>query len=141
MVSHVRQMETQAFAERLRTALVDAGVGISPTTVAHEFNLRYWGKSITVHAARNWLMGKSLPSQDKLVVLARWLQISPHELRFGATAVSEVQSASQLERQLNLRDREMLTRYLALPPQDKNTVCEVVAALFRSPSVTRKEPT
>jgi hypothetical protein len=139
MVSHVRQMETQAFAERLRSALVDAGVGVSPTTVAHEFNLRYWGKSITVHAARNWLMGQSLPAQDKLVVLAQWLQVSPHELRFGASAGHEVRSTDPLTGQLNLRDREMLGRYLALAPQDKSTVCEVVAALSRSPSVPKGE--
>ena len=134
MVNHVRQAETQAFAERLRAALTDAGVGVSPTVVAHEFNLRFWGKSITSHAARNWLMGVSLPSQDKLVVLAQWLQVSPHELRFGPGAAHEVRSSGEWESQLNLRDREMLVRYLALSAKDKGTVCDVVTALFRSPS-------
>jgi hypothetical protein len=137
MVGHVRQLETQAFAERLRSALVGAGVGVSPTVVAHEFNLRFWGKSITTHAARNWLMGVSLPSQDKLVVLAQWLQVSPHELRFGTTVAHEVRSSGELEPQLNLRDREMVVRYLALPVKDKGTVCDVVAALFRAPSTSK----
>ena len=75
--------ETLAFADRLRRALEAAGVRPSPTVVANEFNLRYWGRSITPHTARNWLLGQALPTQDKLVVLAEWLQVSPDELRFG----------------------------------------------------------
>ena len=61
-------IETNAFAERLRLALKGVGIRPSPTLVANEFNLRYWGKSITSHTARNWLLGKSIPMQDKLPV-------------------------------------------------------------------------
>ena len=45
-------IETQAFAERLRLALKGMGMRPSPSLVANEFNLRYWGKSITPHTAR-----------------------------------------------------------------------------------------
>jgi len=76
--------ETRAFAERLKQALEAAGVRPSPTRVANEFNGRYWGKSITPHTARNWLIGKSIPTQDKLRVLSDWLHVSPDVLRFGA---------------------------------------------------------
>lgn len=134
MVGHVRQQENKAFAERLKSALIEAGISTSPTVVAHEFNLRYWGKSITVHAARNWLLGLSLPNQDKLVALAKWLQVSPQELRFGPSSTPQVQTVSHLEKQLTLKDREMLSRYATLQPKDKNTVCEVVGALYRAPS-------
>ena len=61
--------ETQAFAERLRRALDAAGVRPSPTVVANEFNLRHWGRSITPHTARNWLLGQAFPTQDKLCLL------------------------------------------------------------------------
>ena len=53
--------QTQAFADRLRRALAAAGVRPSPTVVANEFNLRHWGRSITPHTARNWLLGQALP--------------------------------------------------------------------------------
>ena len=79
-------IETSAFSERLRLALQGVGVRPSPTLVANEFNLRYWGKSITSHTARNWLLGKSIPTQDKLRVLADWLHVSPDELRYGTLA-------------------------------------------------------
>jgi transcriptional regulator with XRE-family HTH domain len=76
-------IETSAFSERLRLALQGVGVRPSPTLVANEFNLRYWGESITINTARNWLLGKSIPTQDKLRVLADWLRVSLDELSYG----------------------------------------------------------
>ena len=55
-------IETQAFAERLRLAIKGVGIRPSPALVANEFNLRYWGKSITANTSRNWLLGKSIPT-------------------------------------------------------------------------------
>lgn len=122
--------ETQLFAARLRQSLEDSGVRISPTVVANEFNLRYWGRSITPHTARNWLLGKSIPTQDKLRVLAEWLQVSPDALRFGPnTSNPQVSERSVSEKDLNMVDKELMTRYLALPMDDKKTVRDVVTAL------------
>jgi transcriptional regulator with XRE-family HTH domain len=56
------------------------GLGMSSTKLAHHFNLRYWGRSITVGAANNWINGKSLPQLDKLVVLAKILNTTVDEL-------------------------------------------------------------
>ena len=122
--------EPQAFADRLRQALQGVGVRPSPTVVANEFNLRYWGRSITSHTARNWLLGKAIPTQDKLRVLADWLQVGPDTLRFGLPAGKLV--AREPDRafgELNLADREMLARYLSLPMNDRKVAREVVAAL------------
>jgi hypothetical protein len=131
--------ETEAFAERLRRSLDDGGVRQSPTIVANEFNLRYWGRSITPHTARNWLLGKSIPTQDKLRVLADWLQVSPDELRFGRS-VGEIKGASSRSdfEALNMTDREMISRYLALNVAARNTVRDVVTALTLAATVQAK---
>lgn len=122
--------ESQAFSERLRKALEAAGVRPSPTVVANEFNLRHWGRSITPHTARNWLLGQALPTQDKLVVLADWLQVSPDELRFGKVSFGlRLADADPEFGQMDMADREMLKRYLTLPKPDRKTVREVVAAM------------
>jgi hypothetical protein len=122
--------ETQAFAERLRRALAAAGVRPSPTVVANEFNQYYWGRSITPHTARNWLLGQAIPMQDKLVVLARWLQVNPEELRFGTNSAGlRLSDADAQFEQLDMADREMMARYLGLPTADRKTVREVVAAM------------
>ena len=131
--------ESQAFAQRLRLALDACGVRLSPSVVANEFNLRYWGRSITSHTARNWLMGNSMPTQDKLRVLAEWLQVSPVELRFGPQGVGHAirQPDAQLDA-LNMADREMVYRYLGLDVNDRKTVREVVTALYLAASVKLK---
>lgn len=131
--------ESQAFAERLRKALEGMGIRPSPTLVANEFNLRYWGRSITPHTARNWLLGQALPTQDKLVVLAEWLQVSPDELRFGksSTALRLAEADAELE-QLDMADREMVKRYLSLGKAERKTVREVVAAMVVAASARTK---
>jgi transcriptional regulator with XRE-family HTH domain len=122
--------ETQSFAVRLRQSLENSGVRTSPTVVANEFNLRYWGRSITPHTARNWLLGKAIPTQDKLRVLAEWLQVSPDELRFGpSSSTHEVSERPVSDQALNMVDKELLARYLALPMADKKTVRDVTTAL------------
>jgi hypothetical protein len=122
--------ETEAFAQRLKQALEGSGERVSPTLVANEFNLRYWGRSITPHTARNWLLGKAIPTQDKLRVLADWLQVSPDALRFGSSPANAGTSDSDASLgTLDMADREMMKRYLALTLADRKTVREVVTAL------------
>ena len=122
--------ETEAFAQRLKQALEGSGVRASPTIVANEFNLRYWGRSITPHTARNWLLGKSIPTQDKLRVLADWLQVSPDELRFGQSGGAiRAAEATADPASLSMADREMVSRYLGLDVNDRKTVREMVTAL------------
>ena len=133
--------ETQAFAERLRSALDAVGVRPSPTLVANGFNQRYWGRSITPHTARNWLLGQSMPTQDKLVVLAEWLQVSPDELRFGkAASAQRLADADPQFEQLDMADREMISRYLGLPAPDRKTVREVVAAMTVAAGMRKRLP-
>lgn len=72
------------FAGRLHQALQQRGKRASATAVAREFNLRYRGPAVTVHAVRKWLSGLSLPTQDKLQVLARWLDVNEEWLRWGS---------------------------------------------------------
>jgi transcriptional regulator with XRE-family HTH domain len=121
--------ESQQFADRLRSALESSGVRASPTVVANAFNLRYQGRSITPHTARNWLLGKVMPTQDKLRVLAEWLQVSPDELRFGrAPGKSFVFELNSGPIDVNLADRELIERYLSLSQAERKTIRDVVSA-------------
>ena len=120
----MKSEDAKDFSVRLLSALDDAGVRKSATVVANIFNQKYWGKSITSHTARSWMVGTSIPMQDKLVVLSDWLKLSPHELRFGLEKGDSSEFGS-----LNLQDREMLRRYIPLSPTNKNMVREIVDAL------------
>lgn len=76
-------MERLGFCERLAGALAAAGCKPTPTMLAREFNIRAQEASVTVHGARKWLMGEAFPTQERVHLLARWLNVSPLWLRFG----------------------------------------------------------
>ncbi len=136
MVNASKLIENEEFAARLRLALKGVGIRPSATVLANEFNLRYWGESITINTARNWLLGKSIPMQDKLRVLADWLHVSPDELRYGTLAPTfKAQDSGTDMTVLNMQDREMLARYMTLSLEHRKTVCDVVVALAVAASV------
>ena len=130
--------EPQQFADRLRSALESAGVRVSPTVVANAFNLRFHGRSITPHTARNWLLGKVMPTQDKLRVMADWLQVSPDELRFGrAPGKSSAIDMASGQIDMGLADREMVERYLTLSQSERKTIRDVVSAFVVAHAAAR----
>ncbi len=78
--------ERESFSERLQLALKNAHYSPdSPTRLAREFNIRFEGRPITVHAARKWLVGEAIPTQEKLRMIAQWLGVPAEWLRFGGT--------------------------------------------------------
>jgi hypothetical protein len=76
--------EREDFSLRLRQSLRNAHhAPDSPTKLARDFNARFAGRPVTVHAARKWLVGESIPTQDKMRTLADWLCVSVEWLRYG----------------------------------------------------------
>jgi len=131
MSSKLARPEAKKFSERFRKALLEAGVPQSPTVIAHEFNLRYWGRSVSLYAVRNWMLGYSMPTQDKLRALAQWLDLSPNELRFGPEPVTlqVVREAHPTDADMTAADRAMVARYMQLTEHQRKLVCDLVAEL------------
>jgi hypothetical protein len=77
------QKQRMLFSRRLISSLEILDVKASPTILQREYNIRSNQPPITSHAARKWLMGEAIPTQDRLQVLADWLNVSPSWLRFG----------------------------------------------------------
>lgn len=77
------QKQQMLFSRRLIAVLEILDVRASPTIVQREYNIRSNQPPITSHAARKWLMGEAIPTQDRLQVLADWLNVSPSWLRYG----------------------------------------------------------
>jgi hypothetical protein len=76
--------EGEAFGKRLQKALQDANYSpYGPTGLARQFNARFAGPPVSIHAARKWLMGEAIPTQDKIRTLAEWLAVPVEWLRFG----------------------------------------------------------
>ena len=76
--------ERSDFSDRLQQCLRNSHHSAdSPTELAREFNIRFNARPVTVHAARKWLVGEAIPTQDKMRTLATWLQVPIEWLRFG----------------------------------------------------------
>lgn len=124
--------ERKAFSQRLSRALkgakIDAG---GPTVFAREFNRRFTGKPVSVHAARKWLMGESIPTQDKLRLLAAWLGVSAEWLRFGEGGNAGNHVAQSERAHHNSPDIELISSISLLSAEHKQLVREVVLTLLR----------
>lgn len=121
----------QEFSRRLRQAFEKIGVNTSsPTRLARDFRDFYSSEQIGVHAVRKWLNGEAIPSQDKLVALAGWLNVSPEWLRFG-TGSGVVQAAQQVAPHYRnpLSDQELIRRFHKLSPIQQQAVAEIITAL------------
>lgn len=125
--------EKAGFAERLREAMARAGYAARPSVLEREFNTRYWGRSVTLQAVRRWLRGEAIPSQDKLQVLADWLGVEPHLLRFGDAAARQVREQQRRWAVLPERqDRETIDAFLRLPVAQRKIVHEVILAFAKA---------
>lgn len=124
-----RAHEREDFSQRLVQTLKQRGlVPESPTRLARDFNDRFPATRITPQAARKWLIGEAIPSQDKIIALAAWLGVGSEWLRFGQGAVAAARPPA-IPYGPTLSDEELMRRYRKLSDRHKQTVAEIVTAL------------
>ncbi|MFN7087466.1 MAG: hypothetical protein ACK4N4_12675 [Burkholderiales bacterium] len=127
--------EKQGFSKRLKEAMRHARVdATSPTRVAREFNLRYHGNPVTTQAVRKWLSGLALPSQDKIRVLAGWLEVPAQWLRFGEAESRERRAgfpARQDDAAYRTDSAWLEKKFEQLDEPHRKMVVEIVLALLR----------
>ena len=115
------------FADRLREAMRAAGYEPRPVVLEREFNTRYWGKPMTLHGVRRWLRGETLPTQEKLLVLADWLGVLPQDLRFGSEVAQRVQQRrARWDSGIGYQDRDIFEAFLKLPVPQRRVIREVI---------------
>ncbi|TDQ38489.1 hypothetical protein DFQ45_10463 [Thiopseudomonas denitrificans] len=124
--------EAKLFSERLQESMLTAGYEARPVVLEREFNQRYWGKPLTVQAVRRWLLGNAIPTQDRLQVLAEWLNVDPHWLRFGEKLSGSVQQQrKRWDAKMTPQERQAIEVFLALPPDKRKMVGEIIHALAK----------
>jgi transcriptional regulator with XRE-family HTH domain len=119
------------FSQRLQQALKGAHYSPdSPTRLAREFNLRFDGRPVTVHAARKWLIGESIPTQEKLCMMASWLGVSTEWLRFGGA--QDAQSVDSSDTRLEPADLRLITDLHRLDDHHRQLAREFIRMLVRA---------
>ena len=116
--------ERLEFSKRLQQALRNAEYSPnSPTQLAREFNERFAGHPVTVHAARKWLMGEAIPTQVRLRALADVLQVSPTWLRFGE------QVAVKASKPLSAQEHMLIQHFRSLPASQQTHLLALVQSV------------
>jgi hypothetical protein len=103
----------------------------SPTVLANLFNLRFDGKAVAIITVRNWILGKSLPTQDKLVVLAKLLDTSAEQLRYGRHSEKTLTllNADGIETELTASQQKLVRKYISLNKAQQRLVSDLVDAI------------
>ena len=121
--------ERARFQARLARTLHNCGYAHdSPTVLAREFNFRFSGRPVTIHAARKWLVGESMPTQDKLRILAQWLGVTAEWLRFG-DAAQEAGTTLRTPAPKNSDEGRLLANLLELDPYHRRLAHDFVTML------------
>lgn len=119
--------ERAEFSSRLCQQLAGKGFEVNkPTWFAKQFNLRFEGSPVSVQTASNWLSGHAIPSQEKLRVIAAWLETSAEWLRYGdAETLPTVEFQGQ---HYGLSD--LPEKLEQLSPKQKRVVYDVIEAML-----------
>lgn len=124
-------IEREDFSERLQLALRNADYSPdSSTQLAREFNIRFSGRPITVHAARKWLVGEAIPTQEKLRTLAQWLGVPAEWLRFGGEQTASGVAVDPTSR-FESADVKLIADLQRLDEHNQSIAREIIRMLVR----------
>ena len=125
-------IERENFSRRLQQALRNADYSPdSPTQLAREFNVRFAGRPITVHAARKWIVGEAIPTQEKLRTLASWLNVPAEWLRFGGDAPSDASATTEASLRYETIDVKLISDLQRLDEHYRILAREMIRMLVK----------
>lgn len=124
--------EKTEFSERLRAAMQARKLEVSSAVLEREFNLHWSGTPVRRQTAWKWLNGESIPTQDKLQELAKWLQVDSHTLRFGGRVNSHLHAEQQRWNEgVGYVERETFDAFLTLPAPQRKIVREIILSFAK----------
>ncbi len=119
--------EQDAFSERLRAALRQAGMSESPAELVRLL-ARFGGEPVSQQAISGWLNGRAMPRQANLRALAKMLSLEPQQLQFGDDKrVREHRS----EWRMNPHDQLAIETFLKLPATQRKLVRSLIEELAK----------
>ena len=119
------------FAARLEQAMSAKSIRLSSTVLTNLFNAEFDGKAVTIPTVSNWMHGLTMPTQDKLVVLAKLLDISAEHLRYGRNSEKTltIQNADGSENALSSSQQRLVRKYIMLTASQQRLVSDLVDEL------------
>ena len=105
------------FAQRLQIAMSAKAIKISPTVLANQFNAEF-----------DWMLGKAMPTQDKLMCLAKLLGASGEQQRFGRSSEKTLMIGNQdgSETELTESQQQLVRKYIMLSANQQQLASDLV---------------
>lgn len=120
------------FAERLRRAMIGAGLEPKAAVLERGFNQNFYGEPMTLHGVARWLKGETVPPYAKVVALAKWLKV-PVENLYGAGGRHAAEEARpKFGPEIGYQERELFEAFLKLPAPQRRIVREIIVAFSKS---------
>jgi transcriptional regulator with XRE-family HTH domain len=130
--SETVEQESESFSLRLKAALRAAQYSPdSPTQLARQFNNRYAGHPVSIHAARKWLRGEAIPTQAKMRALAAWLGVTAEWLRYDGGGPINSGEAAARAAQLTPDDFLLIEEWRHLDTETRLIARELIRLLVR----------
>ena len=93
-----------AFGARFREAVRRAGYGSIGATELADVLAAVFPEGISIQSAHKWIAGTAVPRPERLTVLAKWLDVSEHWLRYGPDPKASNRLTGGTDRSLNSKD-------------------------------------
>ena len=120
------QKERFEFSERLISSLKNSNIPVRVVEIRKLFLQHNIKIPLSSHAIRKWLVGESIPTQEKLRVLADILSVEPNWLRYGE-AVNDDENPNF--NKLNSNQKKLLNKFEKLSSNQKIYIIEITEAL------------
>ena len=120
------------FANQLRESMTAAGYAPKPAVLEREFNTRHWGKPMSLHGVRLWLLGETMPDLRKMETLSKWLGVSVQQLSYGGPTGRTVElRRARWDSGIGYEDRDIFEAFLKLPVPQRKLIREVILTFAR----------
>lgn len=125
--------EQEAFSQRLRAALRNAGMTESATELVRLL-ARFGGEPVSQQAVSGWLNGRAMPRQANMRALAKMLAMEPQQLQFGDDRrVRETRG----EWRMNPHDQLAIEAFLKLPASQRKLIRGMIDELAKASAAAK----
>lgn len=123
--------ERRRFSDRFKQSLVSAGIDPIPARVAELVNLRAPIAAVSPSAARKWLKGLAIPSQNRLQILADILDVDAAWLRFGDVEPGNQFGTPPISLVLDAAEHLLVSDYRLMGAESQALVRSLLTLLLR----------
>lgn len=120
------------FAERLRAAMIGAGLEPKAAVLERGFNQHFYGEPMTLHGVARWLRGEAIPHPKKLVALAKWLKVPVENLYGAGGRHTAEEPRPKFGPEIGYQERELFEAFLKLPAPQRRMIRDIIVAFTKA---------